>query len=44
MIVIIEDEEHLNQENDWIKQFIFYFQISKCPRSLDRFERRRFRL
>jgi len=34
----------INQESDWLKKFIFYFRISKCPKSLDRFQRRRFKL
>jgi len=44
MIVNIEDEEHPNQESDWIKQFIFYLRTSKCLETLDRFQRRRFKL
>jgi len=44
MIAIIKDEQHLNLESDWIKQFIFYFQTGKFPESLDIFQRRRFKL
>lgn len=44
MISIIEDEELANQESDQIKQFLFYFKIGKCIESLNRFQRRRFKL
>jgi len=44
MIVVIEDEQQLNEENDWIKEVIFYFQTGKCPESLDIFSIRRFKL
>lgn len=44
MIAIIKDEELTNQESDWIKQFGFYFRTGKCHESLDKSQRRRFKL
>jgi len=44
MIIILEDEQQLNEESDWIKQIIFYFQTGNCPEVLDKFQRRRFKL
>jgi len=44
IINFIEDEEHLNEESDWIKQYIVYFRTGLYPKSFDRFQRRRFKL